>query len=355
MGKMPRTVGGAGDGTPHEGAASLGGCAHACPGRTGGDEHEGATSLGGRVHACPGRTEDDEHEGAASLGGRARPLGVALPARPAAPCPPRGDILVTIAAATRERVAQRRAEAPLERVRERAEAVARTRVEAGERFAFEAALRVPGMSFICEVKRASPSKGLIAPDFPYVDIARDYARAGAAAISCLTEPRWFQGDDEYLRDIARAVRIPVLRKDFVVDTYMVYEACALGAAAVLLICALLDDARLSECIGIADGLGMSCLVEAHDEAELARALKAGARVVGVNNRDLCTFEVDLGTSRRLRALVPPEVLFVSESGYSTAADVSRSQADRVDAVLVGEALMRAPDRAEALGRLRGDA
>lgn len=332
-GEMPRTVGGAGGGAPHD----------------------GAMLLGGRAYAYTGRIGDDEHEGATSLESHARPLGVALPARPAEPCPPQGDILATIAAHTRERVALRRAEVPLERVREWAEAVARVRAEAGERFAFEAALQAPGMSFICEVKRASPSKGLIAPEFPYLDIARDYERAGAAAISCLTEPRWFQGCDGYLRDIAQTVRIPVLRKDFVVDTYMVYEACALGAGAVLLICSLLDDALLAECIAIADGLGMSCLVEAHDEKELARALRAGARVVGVNNRDLRTFEVDLDTSRRLRALVPPEVLFVSESGYSTAADVRRSLDDGVDAVLVGEALMRASDRAAALARLRGDA
>ena len=281
--------------------------------------------------------------------------GVALPARPAAPCPARGDILATIAAHARERVAAAQASVPLEEMRARARAAADVRsVQAGSPFPFEAALRAPGMSFICEVKRASPSKGLIAGDFPYLDIARDYERAGAAAISCLSEPRWFQGCDRYLEEIVGQVRIPVLRKDFVVSEYMVYEAAALGACAVLLICALLSDAQLADYIGVANELGMSCLVEAHNADELRRALRAGARVVGVNNRDLRTFEVDLGTSRRLRALVPPEVLFVSESGYACAADVACSRADGVDAVLVGEALMRALDRAAALSDLRGE-
>lgn len=265
-----------------------------------------------------------------------------------------GDILEAIAAHARERVARAQAARPLSEVRAAAQAVAQARREAGEHFPFEQALRAPGMSFICEVKRASPSKGLIAADFPYVDIARDYERAGAAAVSCLTEPRWFMGSDDYLREVAHAVSVPVLRKDFVVDPYMVYEARALGASAVLLICALLGDEELAECIGIADELGMSCLVEAHDAGEVRRALAVGARLVGVNNRDLRSFEVDLDVSRRLRALVPPEVLFVSESGYASAAEVARSAADGVDAVLVGEALMRAPDRVAALAALRGE-
>lgn len=285
--------------------------------------------------------------------GAAEHAGVAAPARLAAPCPARGDILQAIAAHARQRMAAAKGACPPAEMRARAREMASVRAAGEAPFPFEAALRAPGMSFICEVKRASPSRGLIAPSFPYLQIARDYERGGAAAISCLTEPRWFQGEAAYLRDIATQAGVPVLRKDFVVDAYMVYEARALGASAVLLICALLTDDELAEYVGIASELGMSCLVEAHDEREIARALAAGARVVGVNNRDLRTFEVDLDVSRRLRALVPPEVLFVSESGYASAADVARSAADGVDAVLVGEALMRAPDRAAALARLRG--
>ena len=211
------------------------------------------------------------------------------------------------------------------------------------------------MSFVCEVKRASPSKGLIAADFPYVRIAQDYEEAGAVAVSCLTEPFWFQGRDEYLAEIAAAVSIPVLRKDFVVDEYMVYGAKAQGAQAVLLICAILDDAQLAAYRGLCDDLGISALVEAHTEREVERALAAGARVVGVNNRDLNTFEVDAETSVRLRKLVPPSVLFVSESGIRAAADVERLRANGTDAVLVGEALMRAADKRAALDELRGSA
>lgn len=221
-------------------------------------------------------------------------------------------------------------------------------------FPFERALAQQGMSFICEVKRASPSKGLIAPDFPYLSIACDYEAAGAAAVSCLTEPFWFQGRDEYLAEIAGAVGIPVLRKDFVVDEYMVYGAKALGAQAVLLICSILDDSQLAAYRALCDELGLSALVEAHTASEVERALAAGARVVGVNNRDLATFEVDLGTSRRLRALAGPDVLFVAESGIRSAADVTCLREDGVDAVLVGEALMRAFDKRAALDALRGE-
>ncbi|MBX9034330.1 indole-3-glycerol phosphate synthase TrpC [Gordonibacter massiliensis (ex Traore et al. 2017)] len=234
------------------------------------------------------------------------------------------------------------------------DALAAARGQAPDALPFERALARPGISFICEVKRASPSKGLIAPDFPYVDIARDYEAAGAAAVSCLTEPFWFQGRDEYLVEIARAVDIPVLRKDFVVDEYMVYGAKALGAQAVLLICSILDDGELAAYRVLCDELRLSALVEAHTEREVERALAAGARVVGVNNRDLATFEVDLGTSRRLRALAGPEALFVAESGIRTRADVARLREDGVEAVLVGEALMRAADKRAALDELRGE-
>ena len=220
-------------------------------------------------------------------------------------------------------------------------------------FTFEQALRKPGISFICECKKASPSKGLIAPDFPYLQIAKDYEDAGVDCISVLTEPKWFLGDDRYLQEIAQAVSIPCLRKDFTVDEYMIYEAKVLGASAVLLICSILSEMQIKEYIGICDSLGLSALVEVHDEAEVEVALKAGARIIGVNNRNLKDFTVDTGNSRRLRELIPPEVIFVSESGVRNADDVKALREIGADAVLIGEALMRAADKKAALAKLRG--
>ena len=225
-------------------------------------------------------------------------------------------ILEEIAARTVQRVAEEKAAVPLSEMKKRAEAL-----DANTGFPFREALSGDEISFICEVKRASPSKGLIAPDFPYLDIARDYERAGASAISCLTEPFWFKGRDEYLAEISNAVTIPVLRKDFTVDEYMIYQAKTLGASAVLLICSILSKEQLSEYLGIAHSLGLSALVEAHDDGEVRTALSVGAGIIGVNNRDLRTFTVDINNSARLRKLVPPEVLFVSESGIKTAADI----------------------------------
>ncbi len=256
-------------------------------------------------------------------------------------------ILDQLAAHARERVARAKERAPLGAVRRAAEAL-----ERGD-FPFERALSGPGISFICECKKASPSKGLIAPDFPYLEIARDYAAAGADALSVLTEPKWFLGNDRYLAEIARAVPLPCLRKDFTVDPYLIYEAKVLGASAVLLICSLLEEGELREMLALADALGLSALVEAHDEAEVETALRAGARVVGVNNRNLRDFSVDTDLSRRLRRLIPREVLFVSESGVRSAEDVARLREIGADAVLIGEALMRAPDRQAMLAGLRG--
>lgn len=220
-------------------------------------------------------------------------------------------------------------------------------------FTFEKALKKPDIRFICECKKASPSKGLIAPDFPYLQIARDYEAAGADGISVLTEPKWFLGSDEYLKEIAQNVSIPCLRKDFTVDAYMIYEAKLLGASAVLLIAAILSDAQLKEYIGVCDELGLSALVEAHDETEVQRALSAGARIIGVNNRNLKDFSVDTENSRRLRALIPDDVLFVSESGVQTADDVQKLREIGADAVLIGETLMKAADKKAKLTELRG--
>lgn len=259
-------------------------------------------------------------------------------------------ILEEIAARTVQRVAEEKAAVPLSEMKKRAEAL-----DANTGFPFRKALSGDEISFICEVKRASPSKGLIAPDFPYLDIARDYERAGASAISCLTEPFWFKGRDEYLAEISNAVKIPVLRKDFTVDEYMIYQAKTLGASAVLLICSILSKEQLSEYLGIAHSLGLSALVEAHDEDEVRTALSVGAGIIGVNNRDLRTFTVDINNSARLRKLVPPEVLFVSESGIKTAADIEALRSNGTNAVLIGEMLMRSPDKKAALDELRGHA
>lgn len=257
------------------------------------------------------------------------------------------NILDQLADYARERVARDKAQVPLETLKAQALAL-----PVGE-FAFEKALRKPDLSFICECKKASPSKGLIAPEFPYLDIARAYEFAGADAISVLTEPKWFLGSDQYLSDIAAAVDIPCLRKDFTVDAYMIYQAKVLGASAVLLICSLLNEVEIKDYIALCDTLGLSALVEAHDEDEVKMALNAGARVIGVNNRNLKNFSVDTENSKRLRALIPPDVLFVSESGVGSAQDVAELRAVGADAVLIGETLMRAADKHAKLAELRG--
>ena len=219
-------------------------------------------------------------------------------------------------------------------------------------FLFEKALAGPDMAFICEVKKASPSKGLIAEDFPYVEIAKEYEKAGAECISVLTEPKWFLGNGEYLREITGSVRTPCIRKDFTVDEYMIYEAKTLGASAILLICSLLDAKTIEEYIRTADSLGMSALVEAHDEEEIRLAAASGARMIGVNNRNLRDFTVDVHNSERLRKLVPDRILFVAESGISSPEDVRIMRGIGADACLVGETLMRAKDKAAMLRALR---
>lgn len=224
---------------------------------------------------------------------------------------------------------------------------------AGDLFAFEQALRKEGVSFICECKKASPSKGLIAPNFPYLEIAKEYEAAGADCISVLTEPKWFLGNDEFLKEIAESVLIPCLRKDFTVNEYQIYQAKVLGASAVLLICSILTEDQMKDYIRICDNLGLSALVEVHDEREVQMALNTGARIIGVNNRNLKDFSVDTDNSRRLRELIPPNVLFVSESGVRTAEDVSALRKIGADAVLIGETLMRASDKRAKLAELRG--
>jgi indole-3-glycerol phosphate synthase len=219
-------------------------------------------------------------------------------------------------------------------------------------FSFEKALKKDDLAFILECKKASPSKGLIAPDFPYLKIAKEYEAAGADCISVLTEPKWFLGSNEYLKEIAKEVSIPCLRKDFTVDEYMIYEAKTLGASAVLLICSILSKGQIEEYLGICDELGISAIVETHDEKEVETAVDAKARIIGVNNRNLKDFTVDSSNSRRLRELIPSDRIFVSESGLKTPEDVANIRRAGADAVLIGETVMRAADKAEALKNLR---
>ncbi|MDD2971241.1 MAG: indole-3-glycerol phosphate synthase TrpC [Lachnospiraceae bacterium] len=260
-----------------------------------------------------------------------------------------GNILDTIAENTKKRVAESMKQIPLEEMKQRV-----MKMECTKEFPFEKALSTPEISFICECKKASPSKGLIAEDFPYIQIAKEYEAAGAACISVLTEPQWFLGQNKYLQEIQAQVRIPCLRKDFTVHEYMIYEAKTLGASAVLLICSLLDTKTLGRYIGLCDSLGLSALVEAHDEEDIASAIQAGARIIGVNNRNLKDFTVDIRNSERLRSLVPNHILFVAESGIRTAEDVEKLHSYGVNAVLVGETLMRAKDKKAMLDQLRGN-
>lgn len=259
-------------------------------------------------------------------------------------------ILETIAQANRERYEKIMQTVSLDEIKQKALAM-----EISSDFPFERALEKDGISYICEVKKASPSKGIIAEDFPYLQIAKDYENAGAAAISVLTEPQWFKGENRYLQEISQSVSIPLLRKDFTVCEYQIYEAKVIGASAVLLICALLDTDTIRRWIKLCDTLGLSALVEAHTEEEVKSALDAGARIIGVNNRNLKDFTVDITTCTRLRSLVPKEILFVGESGIKTSEDIENLRNAGVNGVLIGETLMRSADKKQALSELNGRA
>lgn len=258
-------------------------------------------------------------------------------------------ILETIAEANRKRYAELEEVIPLAEIKAKA-----CSMEVSNEFPFEKALAKEGISYICEVKKASPSKGIIAEDFPYVQIAKEYELAGASAISVLTEPQWFKGENRYLKEISENVSIPLLRKDFTVCEYQIYEAKLIGASAILLICALLDTDTIREWIKICDSLGLSALVEAHTEEEVMSAINAGARVIGVNNRNLKDFTVDITTCTRLRGLVPEDILFVGESGIKTSSDIADLRNAGVNGVLIGETLMRSADKAKALEELNGE-
>lgn len=257
-------------------------------------------------------------------------------------------ILDTIASYAKERVEEAKKTLSLEEIRQQA-----LSMNCSTDFPFEKALQGDDISFICECKKASPSKGIISEEFPYLSIAEEYEAAGASCISVLTEPKWFLGSNRYLKEISEAVSIPCLRKDFTIDEYMIYEAKLLGARAVLLICSLLPEETIKNYIKICDSLGLSALVEAHDEDEIASALRAGARIIGVNNRNLKDFTVDVHNSQKLRRLVPESVLFVAESGIRSAADIEILRNARVNAVLIGETLMKSADKKAMLSELWG--
>ena len=257
-------------------------------------------------------------------------------------------ILDTIVEATKIRVAQEKQVESPEAVKAAALALL-----SDTGFPFEAALRQQDFNFICEVKKASPSKGIIAEHFPYLDIAKEYEVAGAAAISVLTDPDFFKGDKKYLQEIASTVKIPVLRKDFIIDEYQIYQAKVWGASAILLICACLDVPTLTKFRELADSLGLSSLVEAHDEAEVQMAIDCGARIIGVNNRNLKDFTVDVQNSVRLRNLVQDDVIFVSESGLETPEDIQVLRDNNIGVALMGETFMRSPNKVEKLAYLYG--
>lgn len=257
------------------------------------------------------------------------------------------DILLEISTRTKERINNKKKEIPFEKIKAIAESM-----NNNTGYPFEKALRGDEISFICEVKKASPSKGIIVDDFNYIEIAKEYESAGASAISCLTEPFYFKGSDKFLTEIVENVSIPVLRKDFTVDPYMIYEAKLMGASAILLICAILNDQELKSYFKIADSLGLSVLIEAHTYEEVIRALSCGGRIIGVNNRNLKTFQIDINNSIELKKIIPDEIIFVSESGIKTKSDIKKLRDNGTDAVLIGETLMRAINKKEVLDDLK---
>ena len=258
------------------------------------------------------------------------------------------NILQTIAEYAKVRVSESKKYVSLEEMKTLA-----LSMECDNGFLFEKALSNDDISFICECKQASPSKGKITTEYQFEKIAKEYEAAGASCISVLTEPKWFLGDNQHLKKISKVVSIPCLRKDFTVDEYMIYEAKTLGASAVLLICSITDNDDLNRYIGICDDLGLSALVEAHNAEEISSAIDAGARIIGVNNRNLSDFTIDIDNSRRLREMVPKDILFIAESGINSSNDVDILRASKVNGVLVGETLMRANDKKRKLDELKG--
>lgn len=256
-------------------------------------------------------------------------------------------MLDKIVAKTEERLIEAKAIKSLDELKEEV-----SKLEISDEFPFKQALKDPEIAIIAEVKKASPSKGLIAEDFDYIGIAKEYEQAGASAISVLTEPYFFQGSNNYLKEISENVNIPLLRKDFTIDEYMIWEAKSIGASAILLIVSILDDAQLKEYLDLAHELGLSAIVETHDADEIRTAMDAGAQIIGVNNRNLADFTVDINNSINLRSLVNDDIRFISESGIKTKEDVTRLKENNVDAVLIGEILMRSDDKKSMIYELK---
>lgn len=256
-------------------------------------------------------------------------------------------MLEKIVAKTEERLVESKRNKPLSQLKEEV-----SKLDINDDFPFKEALKDPEIAIIAEVKKASPSKGLIAEDFDYIKIAKDYEQAGASAISVLTEPYFFKGSNDYLKEIAENVSIPILRKDFTIDEYMIWEAKSLGASAILLIVSILEDVQLKKSLDLAHDLGLSAIVETHDANEIRTAIDAGAEIIGVNNRNLADFTVDIENSINLRRLVSDDIIFISESGIKTAEDVRRLKENNVDAVLIGETLMRSDDKKAMIEELK---
>ena len=256
-------------------------------------------------------------------------------------------MLEKIVAKTEERLVESKRNKPLNQLKEEV-----SKLDINDDFPFKEALKDPEIAIIAEVKKASPSKGLIAEDFDYIKIAKDYEQAGASAISVLTESYFFKGSNDYLKEIAENVSIPILRKDFTIDEYMIWEAKSLGASAILLIVSILEDVQLKRYLDLAHDLGLSAIVETHDANEIRTAIDAGAEIIGVNNRNLADFTVDIENSINLRRLVSDDIIFISESGIKTAEDVRRLKENNVDAVLIGETLMRSNDKKAMIEELK---
>ncbi len=256
-------------------------------------------------------------------------------------------MLDKIVAKTEERLIEAKSIKSLDELKEEV-----SKLEISDEFPFKQALKGPEIAIIAEVKKASPSKGLIAEDFDYIEIAKEYEQAGVSAISVLTEPYFFQGSNDFLHEISQNVNIPLLRKDFTIDEYMIWEAKSLGASAILLIVSILDDAQLKEYLDLAHELGLSAIVETHDADEIRTAIDAGAQVIGVNNRNLVDFTVDINNSINLRSLVSEDITFISESGIKTKEDITRLKENNVDAVLIGETLMRSDDKKSMIYELK---
>ena len=256
-------------------------------------------------------------------------------------------MLDKIVAKTEERLIEAKNKKSLEELKEEV-----SKLEINDDFPFMESLKDPEIAIIAEVKKASPSKGLIAEDFDYIEIAKEYEQAGASAISVLTEPYFFQGSNDYLKEISENVQIPILRKDFTIDEYMIWEAKSIGASAILLIVSILDDVQLKEYLDLAHELGLSAIVETHDAEEIKSAVDAGAQIIGVNNRNLADFTVDIDNSINLRSLVSEDITFISESGIKTKEDVTRLKENNVDAVLIGETLMKSDDKKSMIFELK---